>query len=280
MLPSYLKQHDCLHGHRNGFACFPATENGYGVRLEGEHLPSGIREWDQTIPMVRPHVAHYARGEGVLKDFKNDFVFVGAGESKQFLANGMPDSCGAFLFQDYESSANFFLMSTLNSFQPVRKAAACAATSKKAAPAYGSHISGLTKKASFRRRGSAHAAFPASSGHLRRWIWRLRAGGMPPRAQAHRAVGRGLPGASRGRNPWQSKNYRPVEPLRARGPRGRKRSAAGCAHSRGAVFEVGLGSREIADDFAFRVDPVAVGVNHAKLRVLLQLPHSSTDGAG
>jgi len=92
-----------------GSRVFQQLRTVMGVRLEGEHLPASFRKWDQTIPMVRPHVAHYARGEGVLQDFKNDFVFVSTGERDEFLPDSVPDSCGTFLFQDYESGAQFFL---------------------------------------------------------------------------------------------------------------------------------------------------------------------------
>ena len=43
------------------------------------------------------------------------------------------------------------------------------------------------------------------------------------------------------------------------------------------LFQVGLGSREVADHLAFSVDPVAVTVNHAHLGVVLQLPDRRTD---
>ena len=49
-----------------------------------------------------------------MKNFKNDRVFVCAGERHYFLPNGVPESREPFLSQDLVSSVKFFLYSHLN----------------------------------------------------------------------------------------------------------------------------------------------------------------------
>ncbi len=49
------------------------------------------------------------------------------------------------------------------------------------------------------------------------------------------------------------------------------RLAGGCAHSRGAAFQVCLGSREVAYLFAIGIDPEAITIDHANFGVCLQL---------
>jgi len=84
------------------------------VRLKCVHSPSSLRKRDQAIAMMRPNVTHDARGSGALENFKNDRVFVGAGERHNLLPNGVPESRESFLSQDLLSSVKFFLYSHLN----------------------------------------------------------------------------------------------------------------------------------------------------------------------
>ena len=64
--------------------------------------------------MMCPNITHDTSGGGVLEDFKNDFILVGAGESNHFLSDGVPDTYETVLFEDFECSAKFFTKSHFN----------------------------------------------------------------------------------------------------------------------------------------------------------------------